>query len=152
MQYSKAMIDLVKEARRRVPSSNKPAIKLANPNVFQELNAIRQASRDIVLKAIIKELFFLAGEPWSQLIDETNVKAKPVETNYVVKSCRGVTQCSRQGQWRKPTEPSRKSVFIAVSELPTSPNPGHFNVKGTSLVQGVLVRSFVLISAYFSPL
>lgn len=93
MLYSKAMIDLVKEARRRVPNDDKPAIKLANPDVFQELNVIREKSNDIILKAVIKELFFLAGEPWSQLVEQ---KEKPisssVEGNYVVKSYRGVTQ------------------------------------------------------------
>ena len=93
MLYSKAMIDLVKEARRRVPNDDKPAIKLANPDVFQELNVIRETSNDVILKAVIKELFSLAGEPWSQLVEQKERSThSSVEGSCAVKSYRGVTQ------------------------------------------------------------
>ena len=93
MLYSKAMIDLVKEARRRVPNNDKPAIKLANPDVFHKLNVIREKSNDVILNAVIKELFFLAGEPWSLLVGQKEEStSSSFESNYIVKSYRGVTQ------------------------------------------------------------
>lgn len=66
MQYSKPMIDLVMEVRRRVPSAMKPGIKLANPEVLNELADYYPNSRDTVTRALIKELMQLAGEPWER--------------------------------------------------------------------------------------
>ena len=54
MNYSKAMIDLISEARRRAPSDDKPSIKLANPDVLTELHKIYHHSNDTVLRVIIK--------------------------------------------------------------------------------------------------
>ncbi len=64
MQYSKPMIDLVMEVRRRVPSAMKPGIKLANPDVLNELADYYPNSKDTVTRALIKELMQLAGDPW----------------------------------------------------------------------------------------
>jgi hypothetical protein len=64
--YSKAIIDLIREARRRVSSEDKPSIKLANPEVFDELNLIYHRSNDAVLKALVKELFYLMGDGWPE--------------------------------------------------------------------------------------
>lgn len=93
MNYSKAMIDLISEARRRAPSDDKPSIKLANPDVLSELNKIYQNSNDTVLRVIIKEAFQLAGSPWPEKLSE------PVEENdstpqprFITKVYRGQTQ------------------------------------------------------------
>lgn len=74
MQYSKTMIDLIKEVRRRAPAEQKPAIKLANPEVMTEIKNIFHSSKDAVLRAIAKELFELAGPPWN-----TALKAPPID-------------------------------------------------------------------------
>lgn len=63
MQYSKSMIDLLYEIRRRVDTDTKPSIKLANPEVFLELADYYADSRDAVTRALIKELLHLADQP-----------------------------------------------------------------------------------------
>lgn len=98
MNYSKAMIDLISEARRRAPSEDKPSIKLANPDVLFELNTLYHNSNDAVLRAIIKEAFLLAGDPWPQKLQETEVEPEPEEEEvanqprYITKVYRGQTQ------------------------------------------------------------
>jgi hypothetical protein len=64
MQFTKPMIDLVYEIRRRVDADMKPGIKLANPDMLHELSDFYPHNRDVVLHALIKELFFLAGGEW----------------------------------------------------------------------------------------
>lgn len=58
------MIELVYEIRRFSPSELKPAVKLANPELFDELKVYYHASASVVSKALIKELFLLAGDEW----------------------------------------------------------------------------------------
>ncbi len=64
MNFTKAMIDLVMEIRRHAPREDKPAIKLANPELLKELMPLYHTSADAVFKALIKELFYLAGSDW----------------------------------------------------------------------------------------
>jgi hypothetical protein len=87
------MIDLISEARRRASSEDKPSIKLANPDVLSELNKIYHNSTDTVLKAIIKETFYLAGGIWPEKIlteVEEDVTAKG--PRFITKVYRGQTQ------------------------------------------------------------
>jgi hypothetical protein len=73
MQFTKAMIELVYEIRRFAPSDMKPAIKLANPELFSELRTYYHDDANTVCRALIKELFFQAGDPWaSRLMDPNN--------------------------------------------------------------------------------
>lgn len=94
MNYSKAMIDLISEARRRASSEDKPSIKLANPDVLSELNKIYHSSSDAVLKAIIKETFSLAGEGWPEKLIEalTEDEMNSSGPRYITKVYRGQTQ------------------------------------------------------------
>ncbi|WP_196160044.1 hypothetical protein [Reinekea sp. G2M2-21] len=63
MNFTKAMIDLAKEIRRRAESDDKPSIKMANPELFSELAIIYQRTNDAVMKALIKEICQLADSP-----------------------------------------------------------------------------------------
>lgn len=94
MNYSKAMIDLISEARRRASSEDKPSIKLANPDVLTELNKIYHGSTDTVLKAIIKETFHLAGEGWpNKLVEQVEEESKVADgPRFITKVYRGQTQ------------------------------------------------------------
>jgi hypothetical protein len=64
------MIELVYEIRRRVPADLKPGIKLANPDMLEELADFYHTSKDVITKTLVKELFNLAGEPWINLTAE----------------------------------------------------------------------------------
>lgn len=66
MQYTKPMIELVFEIRRYTPSDLKPSIKLANPELFDELHKYYYQGASAASKALIKELFFLAGDEWHE--------------------------------------------------------------------------------------
>lgn len=66
MQYSRPMIDLVMQIRKFVPSGLKPEVKLANPELFNILIGFYHNNTNTVTNALIKELFFLAGDSWSQ--------------------------------------------------------------------------------------
>ncbi len=86
MQYTKPMIELVYEIRRRVPSDMKPGVKLANPQLFIELSAHYKRGAHTVTKALIKELFTLAGEEWLEFLSP----ATPPENRHNAKAYRGV--------------------------------------------------------------
>lgn len=94
MNYSKAMIDLISESRRRASSEDKPSIKLANPDVLTELNKIYHKSDDTVLKAVIKETFNLAGEGWPEKLVESVIEddESTQGSRYITKVYRGQTQ------------------------------------------------------------
>lgn len=87
MQFSKSMIDLVYEIRRRVDAGMKPGVKLANPEMLLELAEYYRRSADVVTKALIKELLHLAGDQWAELIDER--KEAPAPPKQTVKVYRG---------------------------------------------------------------
>lgn len=73
MQYTKPMIELVYEIRRRVPSELKPGVKLANPDLFNELiSHYQNKGANTVTKALIKELLSLAGENWVTELENQN--------------------------------------------------------------------------------
>lgn len=64
------MIDLVFAIRRLSPSDLKPSIKLANPELFDELQSYYHKGTDTISSTLIKELFLLAGDDWySHLMD-----------------------------------------------------------------------------------
>jgi hypothetical protein len=91
MHYTKALVDLIQEARRRAPSEDKPSIKLANPDVLFELLRLYQKSSDAVFKALVKEIFSQAGDPWPARLEKAPKEAGPDEVpeGYVVKVYRG---------------------------------------------------------------
>ena len=77
MQYSKPMIDLVYEIRRRVDAKLKPSIKLANPDMLQELADFHHHCKDTITRTLIKELLSLAGDPWMEQLDEPGARIEP---------------------------------------------------------------------------
>lgn len=64
VKYDKEMIDLVKEIRRHVDADLKPSIKLANPDLLYALRDIYLSGNDIVVNALIKEIYVKAGPDW----------------------------------------------------------------------------------------
>lgn len=88
MNYTKSMIDLIKEIRRRADAETKPLIKMANPELLVELKDIFHASSDVISQALIKELFALAGEPWTSALSKPQVP----EERQIIKTYRGQTQ------------------------------------------------------------
>jgi hypothetical protein len=85
------MIDLVYEIRRRVDSTMKPSVKMANPELLSELANYHLSARDTVCKTLIKELLFLAGGSWAQLLNSPQGEA-PKPAKQLVKVYRGQTQ------------------------------------------------------------
>lgn len=81
MQYTKPMIDLVYEIRRRVDADMKPSVKMANPDMLKELADYHHQAKDTITKALIKELLFLAGDQWRQLLEPVTVE--PIKTEAV---------------------------------------------------------------------
>lgn len=76
MQFSRPMIELVFEIRRRVDSEMKPGVKLANPQMMQELAELYQRGADVIIKALIKELFTLAGEDWQDILEHPEIQVQ----------------------------------------------------------------------------
>lgn len=68
MQYTKPMIDLVYEIRRRIEPAIKPGVKMANPELLKELADYYQGASDTITKTLIKELLTLAGDEWRALL------------------------------------------------------------------------------------
>lgn len=88
MNYSRPMIDLVYEIRRRVPSELKPDIKLANPNLLKELTQLVNHNPNIILHALVRELLSLAGEEWIAQLDRED---KADDDSVYANSYRGQT-------------------------------------------------------------
>jgi len=96
------------QIRKWMPSELKPHIKLANPNLFNILAEHYHDSCEVLTNALIKELFSIAGEDWSELLNsqeapqpksrikvyrgKTTLEAKPAQitkdTNTPTKSTR----------------------------------------------------------------
>lgn len=93
MQYTKPMIDLVYEIRRRVAADMKPSVKMANPEMLKELADYHHHAKDTITKTLIKELLFLAGDKWQQLLEPVKSDAPKVAEipRQVVKVYRGQT-------------------------------------------------------------
>lgn len=92
MQYTKPMVDLIYEIRRRVDAATKPSIKMANPEVLNELAEYHHHTKDTITKALIKELLFMAGPEWAALLDPVAPPPpKEVAPRQVVKVYRGQT-------------------------------------------------------------
>lgn len=96
---TKPMIDLVRELRRHASAELKPAIKLANPELFEEVVQWHKTSKSHVAKALIRELLRHAGEEWVQRVDSPEPSAQPSgETSttggkrYITRVYRGQTQ------------------------------------------------------------
>lgn len=106
MQYTRPMIDLVYEIRRRVDADMKPSVKLANPEVLSELAGYYLRTKDTVTKTLIKELLSLAGDVWESLIHEPSEPVPSVRQ--VVKVYRGQTMLE-------------DAVQTAVTEAPPKP-------------------------------
>lgn len=104
MQFTKPMIELVYEIRRFGPSELKPDIKLANPELFNVLHEHYHHGANAVNKALIKELFHLAGSPWPERLAAADA-SKPTQT---VRVYRGQVQVEDKPVERAKTEESRK--------------------------------------------
>ena len=116
MQYSKPMIDLVYEIRPRVDPKMKPGIKLANPDMLQELAEFHHHCKDTITRTLIKELLSLAGEPWIDQLDESrpdaakSSPAKPDTPKQITKVYRGqvtLVDSPLAGATKEPHRPVR---------------------------------------------
>ncbi|EAR09571.1 hypothetical protein [Reinekea blandensis] len=86
MTFTKAMIDLAKEIRRRAPSELKPTLKMANPDLFDELGKLFHKTDDAVMKALIREICELAGDPWIDVLTDEDSQGQASVRQY-----RGIT-------------------------------------------------------------
>ncbi len=109
MQYSRPMIELVYEIRRRVNADLKPSIKLANPDMFKELLDHYQSSKDTISRTLIKELFSMAGEPWNSSL---NKPAEAVISRQVTKAYRG--QVSLVDAKKPPSESNQAAKPVRI--------------------------------------
>lgn len=106
MQYTRPMIDLVYEIRRRVDAELKPGIKLANPDMLKELADYYLRTRDTVSKALIKELLSQAGAEWLELISPTKSSDTSGINRQLVKVYRGQTMLVESRAAPSPQQPA----------------------------------------------
>lgn len=72
MITNKSMIDLVREIRRHCKPNEKPIIKLANPNVLDDILVLFHKTDNVIFRALVKELCLIAGSPWFEALNKTN--------------------------------------------------------------------------------
>lgn len=118
MQYTKPMIELVFEIRRRVPAEMKPAVKLANPELLDELLLHHGKSKDVICQTLIKELLQLAGAPWDHALAdaERNEVVQAKRPRQVTKVYRGQVTLEavaphKEGQSHRPKRIYRGQVI-----------------------------------------
>jgi len=128
MQYTKPMIDLVYEIRRRVEADIKPSVKMANPGMLKELADYHHQAKDTITKTLIKELLSLAGGQWYQLLEP--VKVEPVKTEMakaveipkqVVKVYRGQTILVDARHSAKANAALHNELLVTDIPLPSKP-------------------------------
>ncbi len=119
VNFNKPMIDLVREIRRRVPAQAKPGIKLANPELLDELLPVYRSSSDTVTRTLIKELYSLAGDEWSQRLTAPDTDpqgatgdAQPGDgKRYVTQVYRGQTRLVEVAPAEQPEPVETKRVY-----------------------------------------
>ena len=124
MQYTKPMIDLVYEIRRRVDADMKPSVKMANPELLKELADYHHHTKDTITKTLIKELLFMAGDQWPQLIEPVAAEApaSPEIPKQVVKVYRGQTILVDAPQKVEASHPAEEGVALR-NEMLIKPIP-----------------------------
>ncbi len=111
MNFNKAMIDLVHEVRRRVPSELKPAIKLANPDLFSELATHYKSGSDAVTRALIKELFNLAGDHWPKRLTDEDTPSQRLVSHVYRGQVQHVPTTAHPSQTVKTSTKSSKRIY-----------------------------------------
>lgn len=122
MQYTKPMVDLVYEIRRRVDAAMKPSVKMANPDVLKELADYHQHSKDTITKALIKELLFMAGPEWASLLEPVVSENSKEIPRQVVKVYRGQTVLEDATQETPGSDSIVRSEILAPS-VPVAEKP-----------------------------
>ena len=84
--FSKSMIELVYAIRKHIDSDLKPSVKLANPDLLMELTHYFPHCKDVILKALIKELMELAGTEWQKRLISPDARR---EEKHILKAYRG---------------------------------------------------------------
>lgn len=114
MQYTKPMIDLVYEIRRRVDADMKPSVKMANPELLKELADYHHHTKDTITKTLIKELLFMAGDQWPQLLEPNaeKVPKAPEIPKQVVKVYRGQTILVDAPQQTEASHPAEEGIAL----------------------------------------
>ena len=105
MTFTKAMIDLAKEIRRRAPSELKPTLKMANPDLFDELGKLFHRTDDAVMKALIREICELAGDPWVEVLTTEDSQGQASVRQY-----RGITLFEKMSSESGPNEHKSDAV------------------------------------------
>lgn len=111
LKYSKPMIDLIMEVRRRVPAGLKPSIKLANPEVLDELVHYYRTTTDTVSRTLIKELMHMAGPEWSQALQHDS---RAREQKSQVKVYRGQTMLTDKPKREAASDESEEEKTVRV--------------------------------------
>jgi hypothetical protein len=107
------MIDLVYEIRRRVDADMKPSVKMANPELLKELADYHHDTKDTITKTLIKELLFMAGDQWPQLLEPVATEATTPEIpKQVVKVYRGQTILVDAAQETEASHPAEEGVAL----------------------------------------
>lgn len=83
------MIALIREIKQHVSPEQKPDIKLTNPSLLSELREIYLSADNVVLNALIKEVYVKAGPEWQlepeeSLHKETTVSKKMYRGHAVI--------------------------------------------------------------------
>lgn len=120
MQYTKPMVDLVYEIRRRVDSAMKPSVKMANPDLLKELAIYHQHSKETITNALIKELLFMAGTEWAALLEPHSETHKEIPRQ-IVRVYRGQTILEEAPQHAEGSHDLHSELSVGDIAPPTKP-------------------------------
>ena len=125
MQYTRPMIDLVYEIRRRVDSEMKPSVKMANPDMLKELAEYHHRTKETITKTLIKELLFLAGTEWADLLEPSKSDSNKFAEHpkQVVKVYRGQTilvDAHQATVSKHSTEESLALRSVLINDIPAA--------------------------------
>ncbi|GLS25026.1 hypothetical protein [Marinibactrum halimedae] len=110
INFDRAMIELIREIRKKVSPEAKPKIKFANPEIFDELKVIYNKESDVILKALIKELFTRAGDKWLEKLEPASSTATE-KSDHQTKVYRGQTMLVEKRPKDTSTKKKRTRVY-----------------------------------------
>lgn len=68
MMYTKSMIEHVQQIRKMLPNDMRPQIRLANPDLLDQLSELYWELPDLLIKEKIERLMHQAGPAWADLL------------------------------------------------------------------------------------
>lgn len=82
MMYTRSMIEHVQQIRKMLPIDMRPHVRLANPDLLDQLSDLYWELQDKLIKEKIEKLMSLAGPAWLDLLHNRQQSSEHTRCTY----------------------------------------------------------------------